>query len=257
MSKGSDLFAPLAEDYARYRPGYPAEVIDELACACGLMSDWLVADIGSGTGNLTRLFLSYGHQVVGVEPNREMREAGERLLAAYPAFRGLDGTAERIPLAAQSVDLIAVGQALHWFDVDCARREFQRILRRDGWVAVVWNDRLHDATAFTREYDILTCTCARTQPLPSPVSPLSTGLDRLFGTVTPHHASFAHTQSFNLQGLLGRARSSGYLPQPSEPDYADLTARMADLFNRHQYDDKVVFHYLTQLYVGQFITQSA
>ncbi len=141
-SPGSKVFTPLAEDYARYRPGYPAEVLDELARVCGLTPAWLVADIGSGTGNLARLLLAAGHRVVGVEPNREMREAGERLLADYPAFRSLEGNAKCIPLAARSVDLVAVGQALHWFDVAAARREFLRILRGGRWVAVLWNDRL-------------------------------------------------------------------------------------------------------------------
>ena len=249
MPQGSDAFSPLAEDYARYRPGYSAEVLDELARVCGLTPDWVVADIGSGTGNMARLFLAAGHQVVGVEPNREMRAAGERLLAAYPDFRSLDGTAEQIPLAAQSVDLVAVGQALHWFDADAARREFQRILRPGGWVAVLWNDRLPAATAFTREYDAL--TRAEMHPSPCPASSLSVGLDRLFVGVTPRHAAFTHTQQFDLPGLLGRARSSGYLPQPGAPGHVELAARMTDLFNRHQHDGQVVFHYFAQLYVGQ------
>lgn len=251
MQNGSDAFTPLAEDYAHYRPGYPAEVLDELARACGLTPDWVIADIGSGTGNLARLFLDAGYQVIGVEPNREMREAGERLLAAYPAFRSLDGAAERIPLAAQSVDLITVGQALHWFDADCARVEFLRILRHDGWVAVVWNDRLRDATAFTQEYAALTRTCADMHPSPCAVSSWNTGLNRLFDTVTPRHTSFPHSQQFDLPGLLGRARSSGYLPQPGAPGHAELTTRMTNLFNRHQHDGKVIFHYIAQLYIGQ------
>jgi ubiquinone/menaquinone biosynthesis C-methylase UbiE len=88
-----------------------------LVQTCGMTSDWLVADIGSGTGNLARLFLDAGHQVIGVEPNLEMRKAGERMLADHPAFHSLDGTAECIPLETKSVDLVTVGQALHWFDV--------------------------------------------------------------------------------------------------------------------------------------------
>jgi ubiquinone/menaquinone biosynthesis C-methylase UbiE len=251
MLNTAAVFTPLAEDYARYRPGYPAEVLDALVTTCGLTPDWVVADIGAGTGNLARLFLASGHHVVGVEPNREMREAGERLLAAYPTFRNLGGTAERIPLAAQSVDLVTVGQALHWFDVDQAKREFRRILRCPGWVAVSWNDRLPDASEFTREYDALTRTCAATHP-PLCAVPFSVGIDRLFeGMPTPRHASFSHTQRFDLPGFLGRARSSGYLPQAGAPGYTELAMSMTDLFHRHQHDGAVVFYYMAQLYVGQ------
>lgn len=250
MIKGTEVFAPLADDYARYRPGYPTEVLDELVRACELTSDWIIADIGSGTGNPARLFLEAGHQVIGVEPNREMREAGERLLAAYPCFHSLDGAAERIPLDALSVDLITVGQALHWFDADCARAEFQRILRPGGWVAVMWNDRRSDATAFTCDYDELTRYCAAKQPSPLATSSLATGLDRLFGAVTPNAVSFQHTQRFDLNGLLGRARSSGYVPQPGAPGHTELTAMLTDLFARHQHSGVVEFHYITRLYYG-------
>jgi len=250
MLKGSEVFAPLAEDYARYRPGYPAEVLDALETTCGLTPDWVVADIGSGTGNLARLFLDAGHQVIGVEPNRAMRTAGERLLATYPSFRSHDGTAECIPLPAQSVDIVTVGQALHWFDVDQTKREFQRILRDDGWVAVAWNDRLSDASEFTREYHALTRTCAETHPSPC-TAPLSAGLGHLFAPATPLHASFPHTQRFDLEGLLGRARSSGYLPPSGAPGHTELTARMTDLFHRHQHLGTVIFHYTTQLYIGK------
>lgn len=98
--KGVELFTALADDYARYRPGYPAEVLGVLASACGITPDWVVADIGAGAGNLARLFLQAGHHVVGIEPNSKMRQAAESLFACYPKFCSLDGTAEQIPLEA-------------------------------------------------------------------------------------------------------------------------------------------------------------
>jgi SAM-dependent methyltransferase len=77
---GAEVFTPLAADYARYRPGYPPELLDEIVAVCGMQPTWRIADIGSGTGNLARLFLQAGYPVAGVEPNREMREAAECLL---------------------------------------------------------------------------------------------------------------------------------------------------------------------------------
>jgi SAM-dependent methyltransferase len=250
MSQANRVFAPLAEDYAHYRPGYPAEVLDVLTSECGLTRDWLIADIGSGTGNLARLFLAAGYKVVGVEPNREMREAGERLLSGYTAFRSIDGAAESMPLDTGSVEMITVGQALHWFDVEKARAEFERILRPGGWIAVLWNDRLSDTTAFTREYDAITSALADEHPSPCTSAPsFSAGLDRLVGSA-PYSAGFPHSQSFDLNGLLGRARSSGYIPQPGAPGYTEITALVSDLFARHQHEGIVDFHYMTRLFVG-------
>jgi ubiquinone/menaquinone biosynthesis C-methylase UbiE len=250
MSDGTEAFSSLADDYARYRPGYPIGVLDKLIRECGLTQDWMVADIGSGTGNLAHLFLEADNQVIGVEPNCRMREAGERLLAAYPNFKSLDGTAECIPINTHSVDLITIGQALHWFDVDRAKAEFQRILRPGGWVAVLWNDRLADTTAFTQQYASLTNTIGVSEPLLRKILSFSSGLDYLFCNAVPYHASFPHTQCFDLECFLGRARSSGYIPQPGEPGYDELTTKMTDLFTRYQCNGTVEFYYDTQLYFG-------
>src|SRR5260370_37277837 len=92
----------------------------------------VIADLGSGTGILSELFLKHGHRVFGVEPNREMRSAGERLLAKYPEFSSIDATAEATTLVNASIDFITAGQAFHWFDREKARPEFARILKPGG-----------------------------------------------------------------------------------------------------------------------------
>jgi ubiquinone/menaquinone biosynthesis C-methylase UbiE len=247
-----DVFTPVADDYARYRPGYPMELLDEIVGVCGVQPTWQIADIGSGTGNLARLFLQAGYPVIGVEPNREMREAAECQLACYPAFRSLDGTAEHIPLADHSIDLITVGQAIHWFDIAQARNEFLRILRPGGWVAVTWNDGAGQDTAFAQAYRAIKQTYAQLRTVVCDV-PLSTGVDSLFGAEIPRHASFPHTQRFDLPGFLGRIRSSGVLPQPGVPGCDELTHLLTDLFSHHQQDGKIVFHYMAQLYLGPLI----
>src|SRR6266536_1302519 len=130
-------FSNRVADYARYRPGYPPAVLDLLRSECNLRPGHVIADIGAGTGLLAELFLKNGNRVFGVEPNREMREAGERLLADYPQYTSVDGIAEATTLADASVDIITAGQAFHWFDREKARAEFARILRPSGWVALV------------------------------------------------------------------------------------------------------------------------
>ena len=250
MLKNTEVFGPLAGDYARYRPGYPAEVVEELVRVCGLNQNWIIADIGSGTGNSARPFLETGYQVIAVEPNREMRKAGEHLLSAYPNFRSLDGAAESIPLDDQSIDMIVVGQAIHWFDIDKTRAEFKRILRPNGWTVVMWNGRSRDEDAFIREYRDLIRRIETTHP-PIFNGSISDGVDTLFGNTPLHTGNFPHIQRFDLEGFLGRARSSGFIPQPGALDHTDITALMTDLFNRHQCNGIVEFYYATRLFIGQ------
>src|ERR1700678_3801032 len=103
-SDATSRFSDRVENYVRYRPGYPAQVIRELQARCGFASSHVVADIASGTGIWTRMLLESGNRVFGVEPNAEMREAGERLLAAFPRFTSIEGAAEATTLADHSVD---------------------------------------------------------------------------------------------------------------------------------------------------------
>src|SRR5215212_8807265 len=111
MSDSTRRFSSRVDNYVKYRPSYPPEVVALLAAECGLTPDALVADVGSGTGLLAELFLKHGNRVFGVEPNREMREAGERLLADYPQYTSINGTAEATTLSEQSIDIITAGQA--------------------------------------------------------------------------------------------------------------------------------------------------
>src|ERR1035438_6574300 len=120
-------FSSRVEDYIRYRPSYPEAIVEWLARECGLTPQSRIADIGSGTGIFSGLFLQFGCQVDGVEPNAGMRAAAERLLAAEPRFHSVDGRAEATTLPAGSLDFVTAGQAYHWFDPDPARAEFRRI----------------------------------------------------------------------------------------------------------------------------------
>src|SRR5580765_7216511 len=117
-------FTTRVDNYVKYRPSYPAAIITLLETECGLTSESLVADIGSGTGLLTELFLKHGNKVFAVEPNAEMRAAGERLLARYPSFISVSATAESTTLEDNSIDLIVAGQAFHWFERAAAKVEF-------------------------------------------------------------------------------------------------------------------------------------
>jgi ubiquinone/menaquinone biosynthesis C-methylase UbiE len=144
-------FSTRAQNYVRYRPGYPPEVIYLLKAECGLTANSMVADVAFGTGIFTRLLLENGNRVIGVEPNPEMRRAGEEFLAQYQRFTSVSGTAEATTLSGESVDIVTVAQAAHWFDPKKAKDEFVRILKPGGWVVLIWNDRRVDSSDFQRQ----------------------------------------------------------------------------------------------------------
>ena len=152
MTDNTQRFSSRVDNYVKYRPNYPAAIVDVLRADYGLTPDSTIADIGAGTGILSALWLRNGNRVFGVEPNREMREAGERMLAAYPNFTSVDGTAEATTLAADSVDFVSAGQAFHWFDQPKVRIEWARMLKPTGWAVVIWNVRRAD-TPFLHDYE--------------------------------------------------------------------------------------------------------
>jgi ubiquinone/menaquinone biosynthesis C-methylase UbiE len=153
-------FSSRVENYIKYRPGYPAAILDLLKEQCGLTRASVIADVGSGTGILTELLLKNCSPVFGVEPNRDMREAAERLLGKHSNFTSISGTAECTTLKDQSVDVITAGQAFHWFDREKTRHEFLRILKPGGWVVLIWNDRNTTARPFFKAYEELLMTYA-------------------------------------------------------------------------------------------------
>jgi SAM-dependent methyltransferase len=245
-SDPTQRFSTRVEDYLRYRPSYPAEVIAFLERECGLTSQSRVADIGSGTGLLSDLFLRFGCEVAGVEPNAEMRAAGERLLAGWPRFHSVNGRAEAATLPDASVDLVSAGQAFHWFSPDAARSEFLRILKPGGWVALVWNERL-PSLGFNAGYEDLVTRYGPEHPHAE-----TSELDHFFGEHGWRLAQFPNQQRIDREGLRGRFLSSSYAPLPGAANYPPLMQELDRLFDEFQRDGRVTLLYTTEVYIGRF-----
>jgi len=242
-------FSGRADEYARSRPGYPREVIETLQREAGLTPELIVADIGSGTGILSELFLRNGNTVYGVEPNADMRRAAERLLAGYPRFRSIDGSAEATSLRDNSIDLVTAAQAFHWFDPIASRREFARILRPPRRVALIWNDRRKDGSPFMRGYEQLLHDCG-TDFRKLRHETVSDGTLKDFFRGGYRFRTFPNSQELDQDGLRRRAISASYLPKPTEPGYDPMIARLDVLFREHQLAGRVRLEYETQLYLG-------
>ena len=249
MTNSVTRFSTRADDYARYRPSYPAGVVDILASHCGLKKTSLIADIGSGTGFLSELFLKNGNRVLGIEPNAVMRLTAERLLAGYENFASLEATAEATSLETASVDFITAGQAFHWFDREKAKREFARILKPGGWVVLIWNERVLDSTPFLREYEKLLLRYG-TDYENVRHERVKEEIADFFAPEWFELKSLENAQHFNLEGLKGRVRSSSYTPEPGHPDFEAMLDELEQLFNAHQRNGIVTFEYQTKVYFG-------
>ncbi|MGA7907910.1 MAG: class I SAM-dependent methyltransferase [Candidatus Sulfotelmatobacter sp.] len=243
-------FSDRVENYARYRPGYPPEVLRTLHTECGLTAARIVGDIASGTGLWTRLLLESGNRVFGVEPNAEMRQAGERLLAEFPNFTSIAGTAEATSLADGSVDFVTAAQAAHWFNREQARREFIRILKPGGWLALVWNERVTDSTLFLRDYENLLLTFG-TDYEEVRHERTTSAVNEFFDPVPFHLRVFSMRQEFDYQGLEGRLLSSSYAPGPEHPQHGPMLGELRRIFQAHASGGRVAFDYKTRLYFGR------
>lgn len=255
MLKSTERFSDRVQNYVRYRPHYPDAVLETLRQDCGLSPDKTVADIGSGTGILTELFLRNGNPVFAVEPNREMRMAAEALLGEAPNFTSLDGTAEATGLADGSADFIVAGQAFHWFEPVAARAEFARILRPHGWVSLVWNRRRPKADPLQVDYEALMRQCSAEYQEVTHDRIGEEGLRHFYapGSCTIHH--FPNQQSLDWESFWGRCQSSSYAPQPGAAGHEELKTGLRELFERHEVDGAVLFHYDTEMAIGHLSPQ--
>jgi SAM-dependent methyltransferase len=247
----TERFSSRVDNYVKYRPHYPMEIIPALEKATGLQPHHIMADIGSGTGISAELFLHHGNFVYGVEPNREMREAGERYLATYKNFRSIDGTAEMTTLPDTSINYIVAGQAFHWFNSPATYQEFQRILKPNGWLIILWNDRQTDTTPFLVDYEKLLLEFGTDYTKINHRNIDSAKVREFFhgSNVTEWH--FENIQIMDYCGIEGRLLSSSYVPNIGEPGYEEMLARLKAIFDLHQTNGTVDIRYTTLMYVGQ------
>ena len=249
-SNATSRFSDRVENYVRYRPGYPAEALQALKEECGLEPEHIVADIASGTGIWTRMLLENGNHVIGVEPNAEMREAGERLLAEFSEFTSVAGTAEATRLAYQSVDFVMAAQAAHWFDRAGARREFLRILKPFGWLVLLWNERLTDSTPFLRDYEKLLLNFGTDYEVVRHER-TTDAVNEFFDPEPYEERVLAMRQDFDYEGLEGRLLSSSYAPGPEHAKHEPMLQELRRVFDEHAVAGRVSVDSKTRVYFGR------
>lgn len=249
-SNATVRFSDRVENYTRYRPGYPPEVLQLLKKEYGLLARHEIADIASGTGIWTRLLLENGNPVYGVEPNAEMRAAGERLLAGFPRFTSVAGTAEATTLPDHSVDFVSAAQAAHWFDRVRARQEFMRILNPGGRLMLMWNERVTDSTPFLRDYERLLLEYG-TDYQEIRHERTTDEINQFFNPAPFEERVFDMRQEFDYLGVEGRLLSSSYAPGPEHPRHLPMMRELRRIFDLHSVDGHATFEYKTRVFFGR------
>lgn len=213
-----------------------------------------IADIGSGTGLLSELFLRNGNTVTGVEPNAEMRAAGDEFLKPFPNFHSVDGAAEATTLPNHCADFVVAGQAFHWFDPPKARDEFLRILVPDGWVVLVWNERKTTGGGFDSAYETIVQKFAK-EPEVDFHTTVTGAANKVLGLFfgPPHFRTreFANFQDMSLDDVKARILSSSYMPLPDDPSFAAMLAEAERAFAGNAVGGVVRISYDTRVYYGK------
>jgi len=250
MTDPTQRFSNRVENYVKYRPGYPQEILNVFRGEMGLTQASVIADIGSGTGISAKLFLENGNRVFGVEPNEPMRRAAEEFLKDLPDFNSINGTAAHTTLPDDSVDFIVAAQAFHWFEGDETRAEFERILKPKGYTALIWNERQTDTNSFLTEYESFLLKFATDY---TKVRHENTGEKELRNFFRGDFAVevFQNEQILDLAGLKGRVLSSSYMPAADDPGYEPMLEALKALFTKYQESGKITILYDTRVNYGQ------
>ena len=244
------IFSAKVADYVASRPDYPAALFEALAAHAGLGSGAVVADVGAGTGLLTQGLLQRGAHVIAIEPNPAMRAASDHLLAGHSAYQSAEGSAEAMPLANASVDLITAAQAFHWFDVVPARAECLRVLKSTGQVALIWNDRrhgdaLHDALdavfaefGGARRAALLAHEDRRDAP-------------SFFSVHRAREFAWPHEHRLDAPALASLVFSRSYIPARDSAAGRDAKRAVSALFDRFAERGSVAVRYTTVAMIGR------
>ena len=247
-----ERFSNRVKYYQKYRPSYPNTLMKCLLESQVLKTYSKIADIGSGTGLLSELFLKQGYEVQGIEPNSKMRQASESFLCRFPNFRSINGLAEKTTLNSCSVDLIVAGQSFHWFELKLARFEFNRILKKKGFVVVVWNELEKNRTNFLRKYEDLLLQYGLDYSRVGQQNVSETQIKTFFKPANVQKHVLVNSQVFDLKGLIGRTLSSSFTPLFGHPSHQPMMAELRQLFTDQQEEGQVTFYYQTVVYIGRF-----
>ncbi len=250
VNQNFDRFSSRVANYVKYRPSYPNQIIDTLIEQLKLTPASNIADIGAGTGIFSQLLLERGLSVTAIEPNQKMLAAAKAQLNVYADFRYRNNSAADTGLTSNSLDLITVAQAFHWFNNEESIDEFKRILKNQGQLALIWNQRDLDCQIQQQYHQLLNEYSESYQN----VNHMNLSAEQIKQYFTPNPVQvfeFKHKQQLDYASLLGRLLSTSYCPASHSQQFTDLTAALKELFERYSKHGKIDFNYTSKMYLGR------
>ena len=242
MSQYTQCFTGRAADYDRYRERYDAAVVlPRLQAWCGLTSEWVVADVGAGTGMLSDLFLANGNRVLAIEPNADMRSACEEIHTGQSLLSVIDASAESTMLEPHAVDLVAVGRAMHWFDMDRAFAEFRRIVRPGGWFVSVAYGRAGDGRDENLAFEEILRTHRPGGRTTQVLTDIYRRLPEAFSNRNFHHEEVSGEIQLTSIEVRGLALSLSNVPREGHPGFAAFEQALQEFFSRFAIEDRIRF----------------
>lgn len=210
--------------YERARPSFPADAVEFLVTTLGLGPRRRVADLGAGTGKLTRLLLTTGAHVTAIEPLDEMRS---RLPASAPNASIVGGVAEALPVLEGVFDAVVAAQAFHWFDGRAALDEIHGALRAGGRLALVWNARDERVPWVRRLTEMMEPHRGDTPGHASMEWKSVFDRERRFAPL--EHAEFNHVHVLGVEGVVDRVASVSFIARLPEAERSQLLAGVRSL----------------------------
>jgi SAM-dependent methyltransferase len=225
--------------YDSSRPDYPDEALKYFASVFRLNARTRVLDLGAGTGIFTRQILSYVGTMTAVDPSASMREA---LQTSTPSVKVLEGTDIAIPLDGNSVDVVFVAQAFHWFDAPRALNEIHRVLAPDGGLGLIWNER-DESEAWVHAL-----SRAMQWDTRQPYDVGADFSDTIAGGPFRHieRVTFAHAQTLTRGGLLQRVLSTSYISTMNDEQRNELISDVNKVVDHMA--EPIVLPYVTTAY---------
>jgi SAM-dependent methyltransferase len=248
MDQRTNLYTNKAEKYAQYRWDYQDEAIQAIIEKAGLSASSVVADVGAGTGILTRHFVGRVRQVYAIEPNHEMLHEARKRLGGLPSCILVENCAEATGLPDESVDLICAAQAIHWFTPEPTQREFRRILKPGGWLAIIWNTNTASPVSAalqsisTPAYGVQTVHAAPAVNLPP---------ETYFGGAPFERLKWSFSYEQTWEAFFGALCSASFVPEETHPLYPHFEQAAREIFQQHSQGDRLMMGGETHLLIGK------
>ena len=246
-----ERFTKKVNNYVKYRPTYPQELIDYLFTDLGFSNNSIIADIGAGTGILTRLLADRVKTLYAIEPNKNMREACKKSCKNFKNVITIDGSAEDTTLMDNSIDFITVAQAFHWFDEINCLKEFKRILKPENNVVLIWNRKDNEDPSVQENSELCKKYCPDFKEVAgnSKISP--DNYKDLFKNKICKYKVFDNDLILTLESYIGGTLSSSYAPLGNDPNYQDFIDELTALFHKYSNQGKLLVKSKTHSYAGQ------